>query len=171
MVGDLDGGKPYAAGSRGNSHRVARPNFGDVDKCSVSGQVLHPYRRRLLRSKSRGSLQQCKRRNDCALGVNATAVHRKCRHHANWLAHGKTCNSFAERLDDPRGLVAETCRQLRLLDISAGPKSSLRAVDSDRFDAQPHFARARLADLEESNRITSGPPNSWNRTTLVIIFR
>src|SRR5262249_32291622 len=83
-------------------------------------------------------------RHDDQLAIGCVLVHREIGDDVDRLTDLEALDPFAERIDRPRGLIAEPCGQLRRLDIFVVTPHAFRAVEADRLDANADLASGGL---------------------------
>ena len=104
-VGELDGGKSHAAGSRRNQHVIADADLRHLDD-GVGRQVRHPDGGGLHRRQARGRGEDTARRHDRGFGVDAVFTQAVGGDDAHRISRRVALHALAQRLDDTVGLVA-----------------------------------------------------------------
>src|SRR5215831_16400690 len=87
--------------------------------------------------------EECCRRYDGPLRVDAVLPHAKCGQHAYPVALRESLYSGAESFNNPRRLIAHEAGQRRLERIEPGTEGGLGSIEADCLNAQPNLARGR----------------------------
>jgi hypothetical protein len=161
-VGDLDRGDPDAARSGRNQNGVPGRELGDPDQRAIGGEIHHPGRRRLLEGQIGRVFDDGESGREDKLAIKAIIVQRKGRCDAHRVADVETLDAFADGLDFARGLIAETGRELWLLQILPHPEHHLGAVQANRLDANANLARPRGGDVDVNDEARPASLSSRN---------
>src|SRR5215472_6037840 len=147
-VGDLDGGQADAARGRGDHERIAGLQVGDVDQGSVTGQVWHPDRGRLLPRERGGMVGHGRDRGDHQVAVDPVVVHGEGRDGADSIADLEPLAARADGGDRPGRLIPDASWEIGLFDVLAPAEHRLSAIEPQRLDADLDLAFPGRRDVE-----------------------